>query len=318
MKNSQFVTMVVAFLIGAALVFGYSQLTKSDDSGLRAELAAAQAEIDDLKSKTGPRTVAPKLTSLPSAMPDRVQSIASTDVVEEETVEEGAEADPAAAMAKLFNSKEARGFMKQMSAGFAKRGEAWIEQGVSDYAEKLNLSDAQVASLKKRLTAQMGEQMEAFNAKLDDENMSMQEIMQNQREVMMGQEDVMADILKEELDEDQFAEFEREQLVEKTERVQKDSDRELSRLDRSLELTDSQEDQVFGILVQTNSDFDESMQVEGAEGVVPVDDGVAKEDAIRSVLDAEQTEKYNADLERQQSRRRSPFGGGRGFGGFGR
>ena len=176
------------------------------------------------------------------------------------------------------------------------------------------MSDVQVASLKKRLSAQMKEQTDVFNAKLDNENMSMQEIMAEQREVMMGQEDVMAEILKEELNEEQFAEFEREQLVEKTERVQKDADRELTRLDSDLELTESQEDQVFGILVQTNSDYDESMGIEGADVNVSVGEDQAKEDAIRSVLDPTQTEKYNKSLEERQSRRR----GWGGFGGFGR
>ncbi|MGI9241693.1 MAG: hypothetical protein ACR2RV_12905 [Verrucomicrobiales bacterium] len=187
---------------------------------------------------------------------------------------------------------------------------------MSEYTEKLGLSDEQVARLKARLTTQMKEQTDAFNAKLDDEDLSMQEIMEGQRDVMRGQEDVMAEILKEELDEDQFAEFEREQLVEKTQRVQRDSDRELSRLDSTLELTESQEDQVFGILVQTNSDYDGSMQIEGAETVAVVGEDTVKEDAIRSVLDAEQTEKYNADIEQRQNQRRGPFGGG--FRGFGR
>lgn len=310
------ITMVVAFLVGAVLVIGYGQLNKYDDSDLREELAALQAENDKLKAKVGIKSIEPTMKTLPSAIPDKVETI-STDVVAEETpAEEAAETDPAAAIMKMFDTKEARGFMKQMSAGFAKRGEAWIEQGIAQYTEKLNLSDAQVATLKTRLAAQMKEQTDAFNAKLDNEDMSMQEIMQEQREVMMGQEEVMAEILKEELDADQFAEFEREQLVEKTQRVQRDADRELSRLDRDLELTESQEDQVFGILVQTNSDYDESMAIEGVGGATTVDADVKKEDAIRSVLDEEQSAKYNQSLEQNASRRgRGGFGG---FGGFGR
>ena len=126
----------------------------------------------------------------------------------------------------------------------------------------------------------------------------------------------MADILKEELTPEQYEDFEREQLVEKTERVQRDSDRELSRLDRELDLTESQEDQVFGILVQTNSDYDASMAIEGADATVSVNEGTAKEDAIRSVLDAEQAAKFDKSNE-ERAARRQRWGGG-GFGGFGR
>jgi hypothetical protein len=206
--------------------------------------------------------------------------------------------------------------MKKMSEGFAERGEQWVERGISEYTEKLNLSDAQVAQLKVRLGDQMKEQTAAFNAKLDDENLSMQEIMQEQREVMNGQEDVMAEILKEELDEDQFADFERGQLEEKTQRVQRDSERSLERLDKDLDLTDSQEDQVFGILVQKNSDYDQSMALEGVDGASTIADDLSQEDAIREVLDPGQTEKYDKSLEQPQRRRGNPFGGG--FGGFGR
>lgn len=325
MKTSQITIALVAFAIGAAIVAAIGQLNRGDDADLRAQLADAQAEIEKLKAQAPRVQAEPKLTSLPSALPAKVDELVDNGAgdADEEAAEEddaGAEDDPAAAIAKLFNSKEARGFMKQMSVGFAKRGEQWIEQGISEYTEKLNLSDEQVASLKKRLTAQMQTQTEAFTAKLDNENLSMQEIMEEQREVMRGQEDVMAEILKEELDQEQFAEFEREQLVEKTQRVQRDSDRELTRLDSQLDLTESQEDQVFGILVQTNSDFDPSMQIEGADAAVQVGEDTAKEDAIRSVLDAEQAAKYNADLEARQNQPRGPFGGGigGGFGGFGR
>ena len=326
MKISPLVLSLVAFLAGAALFAAIGQLKPGDEADLSEQLSLAQAEIDDLKARLATRQETSKLSSLPSAIPPKVETVASGD--EDSTLastasdegggdgDEEEEQDPADAIANLLNSKEARGFMKQMSVGFSKRGEQWIEQGESEYTEKLGLSDEQVGRLKARLTAQMKDQTDAFTAKLDDENLSMQEIMEEQRDVMRGQEDVMAEILKEELDEDQFAEFEREQLVEKTQRVQRDSDRELTRLDSTLDLTESQEDQVFGILVQTNSDYDGSMQIEGAETIAVVGEDTVKEDAIRSVLDAEQTEKYNADLEQRQNQRRGPFGGG--FRGFGR
>ena len=326
MKTSQILITVAAFFAGALAIAGIGQLNSKEDSALadtRAELAEVQAELARLRAISDR-----PLSGIPEDKPLVEEEVITTDAVEEEVVvqneepSEPEEPDPAAAIAKLFNSKEARAAIKQFSSGMASRGEQWIDRGIAEYTDKLGLSEAQVASLKTRLSAQMNEQMEEFNKKLDNEDMSMQEIMMQQREVMMGQEDVMAEILKEELTPEQYEDFEREQLVEKTERVQRDSDRELARLDRDLDLTEAQEDQVFGILVQTNSDYDESMGIEGADANVTVDDGVSKEEAIRSVLDDEQAAKYDASNQQREERRRAwgGFGGngGGGFRGFGR
>ena len=317
MKNSQFLTMLIAFVVGAGLMFGIAQMNKDDDADQQAELAKLRAELEALKTKGGLAAAEPKLTSLPQKAPAEVEEIATTDIAEDEAETESEEpVDLATAISNFANSKQGRDLMKMGIAQMRQGSEMWIQRGIAEYTEKLDLSDDQVARLKERFTEYMNKEMEAFEAEIGNENMNFQEIMQKRGEMRGAQEEAMLEIVKEELTEEQFADFEREQLVEKTQRVQQDSDRELRRLDNDLNLTESQEDAVFGILVQTNSEYDDSMEIEGAGEGVAIGADVAKEDAIRSVLDAEQTEKYNANLERNAQRRARWSGGGfgRGFG----
>ncbi|MGI9241694.1 MAG: hypothetical protein ACR2RV_12910 [Verrucomicrobiales bacterium] len=134
MKISPLVLSLVAFLAGAALFAAIGQLGGGDETDLSAQLSSAEAEIEDLKARLANRQEASKLSSLPSAIPAKVETVATDDEdgdvevadSDEGDGEEEGEQDPADALANLINSKEARGFMKQMSVGFSKRGEQWI------------------------------------------------------------------------------------------------------------------------------------------------------------------------------------------------
>ena len=79
MKNSPLILCLVAFLAGAALVGAIGQLKKGDESGLSDQLSEAQAEIDKLKAQMASRQAAPKLSSLPSAIPAKIESVATDD-----------------------------------------------------------------------------------------------------------------------------------------------------------------------------------------------------------------------------------------------
>ena len=77
---------------------------------------------------------------------------------------------------------------------------------------------------------------------------------------------------------------------------------------------------IFGILVQKSSQFDESMEIEGISAELPEaarSQDISKEDAIRSILNTDQLDKYNAKMESGgygRGRGRGPWGR-RGFGG---
>ncbi|MFT5106588.1 MAG: ribosomal protein S20 [Verrucomicrobiales bacterium] len=314
MKPSQIILTVLAFALGAALIAGIGAFSNGDDADMEAKLAAAEAQIEKLKSSKAVKTpFESKLTStLPSAIAEKVETVSELDTEEEEVPQEGPQAIMAA-IAKLAQSAEGKSVMKTIGSSMRQGMVQGMESTVDGYVSKLNLNDAQADRLKSRLTEKMNTEFAAFDADMESGEMSMQEAMMKQRDMRKQQESEMNVIIKEELTDDQWADYEREQLVEKTERVQRDSDRELSRLDRDLNLTETQEDQVFGILVQTNSEYDGSMAIEGADASVNVGEDQAKDEAIRSVLDAEQAVKYDKSQEQRQNRR-----GGWGGGGFGR
>ena len=140
----------------------------------------------------------------------------------------------------------------------------------------------------------------------------------NLRETSGGNnEDQIEGILKEELSAEQFEQFERLQLEEDTENIQRRANWELGAIDRALDLTEAQEDQVFGILVRQSDDYDDSMAIEGIETDLPaaaLAEDVSKEDAIRSVLTPEQTETYNSKVEDGGFGRSGRGRWGRGFG----
>ena len=188
----------------------------------------------------------------------------------------------------------------------------WIGGEIEKYTTKLDLSEAQAASIKKRMVSMVQENTKQFQAALDDQTKTTQEIMESQGDFWRQNEANIEEMLQEELSEDQFAQFQTEQLIERTERVQRSADRELAAIDKKLELDESQEDQVFAILVRESPEFDESMAIEGVESTLPpaaTADDVSKDDAIRSVLNPEQVETYNSTVESGGfTRRRGPWG----------
>lgn len=238
----------------------------------------------------------------------------------ETKIESDEPAGPEEAFAKLLNSPEARSLMKGFAGAMSRGADRMIAAEMESQKEKLGLSDEQVGSIKGKMVSMIEEETKKFQSELDDDSKSFGEIMQSQGEFWEKNEPQINALLKEELNDEQYAKYERNQLVEKTENIQKRANWELERMD-SLGLSEEQEDQVFGILVQKSSQFDESMEIEGISSELPEaarSNDVTKEDAIRSILNTEQLEKYNDKMENggygRGGRGRGPWGR-RGFGG---
>ena len=78
-------------------------------------------------------------------------------------------------------------------------------------------------------------------------------------------------------------------MLDRVVRVQEEADRNVTRLDRIVQLDEAQKDQVFALMARGSEDFVPGMQFDGlgdgAEGLSP---GTSREDAIYQVLNAEQ------------------------------
>ena len=316
MKAPQVLLIVLAFALGLGVM---AALNSKKNEVVNDKQNPAQSQERTAPENKGTGIPAPSTTANTqkpaeglSALPDPAENAGSNDGADEDI-------DPEDAIAQIFNSPQARSLMKQFAGAMTQGADRWINGAVEEYTEKLNLTDAQSGAIKARMASLMEESSKKFQSELDDDTRSMQEIMESQGDFWRNNEDEIEGILKEELSAEQFEQFERVQLEEDTESVQRRANWELGALDSALELSEAQEDQVFGILVRQSDDYDEAMAIEGIETDLPsaaLADDVSKEDAIRSVLTPEQTETYNSKVE---SGGFSRGGRGRwGRGGFGR
>ncbi|MEE2808016.1 MAG: hypothetical protein VYB73_01780 [Verrucomicrobiota bacterium] len=313
MKTTQLIMfMALSFVLG----IGVMALFKSDaDNKNIASSNQISSKSDNDANKTSSNS---STSNLINNIPSKPKNSPFKINEELENSEDEEPTGPEEAFAQLLNSPEARKLMKGFAGAMSQGADRMIASEIENQKEKLGLSDSQTESIKGKLVSMVQEETKRFQSQLDDENRSFGEIMESQGEFWSQNEPKINEIMKAELNDDQYALYEREQLVEKTNRVQRQATSELDRLNRTLELSEEQEDQVFGILVQKSSEYDESMAIEGIESALPESansEDITKEDAIRSVLNAEQTEKYNERLENGGFGRRGPWGRGRGFGG---
>ena len=317
MKTTQFMFMALSFVLG----LGVMALLRTDKESQKATSSnQSSSEIENKGKKTGSNSSTSNLISNVPSKPKNTPFKINEDLEDPEDEEpEG----PEEAFAQLLNSPEARKLMKGFAGAMSRGADRMISSEVEKQKEKLGLSDDQAESIQGKLVSMVQDETKRFQSQLDDENRSFGEIMESQGEFWSQNEPKIDEIMKAELNDDQYALYEREQLVEKTNRVQRQATSELDRLNRTLELTEEQEDQVFGILVQKSSEYDESMAIEGISATLPESanaEDISKEDAIRSVLNADQTEKYNERLENGGFGRRGGWGRGQwnrrgGFGG---
>ena len=312
MKAPQILLIILAFALGLGVMAAINSKKNGEDNNL--DIASVKTPDTQVNTNTKAPPASP---AQQSQKPTEGLSALPAPANADDNEGEDEEINPEDAIAQIFNSPQARSLMKQFSAAMTKGADRWIEGAVNEYGEKLNLTEAQSASIKGRMASLMEDSSEKFQSELDDESRSMQEIMESQGDFWRNNEDEIEGILKEELSSEQFEQFERLQLEEDTENIQRRANWELGAIDRELDLSEAQEDQVFGILVRQSDDYDESMAIEGIETDLPaaaLAEEVSKEDAIRSVLTPEQTETYNSKVEDGGFGRSGRGRWGRGFG----
>jgi|TARA_B100001250_G_C19761542_1_gene772711 hypothetical protein len=313
MKTNQLIIfMALSFVLGLGVMALFKSDKDVENANSTKESSSENGNSSDKTSSNSSKS------NLISTVPSKPKNTPFKIIEETEDSEDEEPAGPEEAFAQLLNSPEARKLMKGFAGAMSQGADRMIASEIENQKEKLGLSDSQTESIKDKMVSMVKEETKRFQSQLDDEDRSFGEIMESQGEFWSQNEPKINEIMKAELTDDQYATYEREQLVEKTSRVQRQATSELDRLNKTLELSEEQEDQVFGILVQKSSQYDESMAIEGIEATLPESanaEDITKEDAIRSVLNTEQTEKYNERLEKGGFGRRGSWGRGRGFGG---
>ncbi len=267
MKTQQLLIAVFACIVGA---LGYAMITtnkasdddKNEIEALRKQLAEANARLDAVESEAKPKVASATksesidLGLIDDAFPDDGDS---SDDPENGDGEESD--DPLAQFAKIVNSKEARSLMKQFATAMAGQSSPWIKRELSRYTDTLGLTEEQVSALSEKMGAKASEMAEEFAEGLDDETKTVQEYMQEQGERWATRANEFDAIMQDTLTDEQFENYEQQQLVQRAEIIERQAERELNQLNESLDLTESQQDQVFGVLVQKSPLYDERMGI---------------------------------------------------------
>ena len=99
---------------------------------------------------------------------------------------------------------------------------------------------------------------------------------------------------------DKLAAFNSERLAERAQRVEREADMQVQRLDGIVALNEAQRDQVFGIMARTSPDYDPAMVPQGVLGQIGNTPGGDRRTAILSVLRPDQKAAYEAEREKRR------------------
>jgi hypothetical protein len=167
------------------------------------------------------------------------------------------------------------------------------EARAGEYARKYGLTADQQKQLVDNLVFQNTEQMKQLQGMLESDHVGMREYMKAEREMdhELGLDETMTSMLQGE----KRQAFITERYTEKAERVQREADGKVERIDNIVKLDDRQRNQMFLNMAQTSRHYDPQMQFEDlGEGVKPMGQGMSSEQAMMSVLRPDQKEVYEA------------------------
>ena len=99
---------------------------------------------------------------------------------------------------------------------------------------------------------------------------------------------------------EKLAAFKSELLAERVTRLQSNADMKVQRLDSIVKLSDTQRDQVFGVVVRNSRDYDPAMVLEGAGGQIPAAVAPNPREAMLAVLTPDQRATYDAEQRRRR------------------
>jgi hypothetical protein len=169
----------------------------------------------------------------------------------------------------------------------------YIEHAVADLAKKHGLNDAQQEDLKKWLDAQAAEQADRIQEVTGRADSTLADYTKAMRDFqpLEGVDPFMERTLQGEA----LAEYRRERLAERANRVQYEAESRVDQLNAVVALDDTQQDQVFALMARGSRDFDPSMQFEGlGDDRAALAPGQSRDDAIMAVLRPDQRQQYEA------------------------
>lgn len=173
-----------------------------------------------------------------------------------------------------------------------------IDSMTGELARKYQLAPAQQELLKQWFEKKSEEESKRWNELIARDGTRLQDVMRATQNVRPdeGLDAFMPGILSA----DQLAAFRAERLAERGQRVEREADMKVQRLDALVGLDEAQRDQVFGITARNSKEYDPAMVLEGARGEIAPTPTGDPQAAILAVLRPDQRARYEEERNRRR------------------
>lgn len=174
-----------------------------------------------------------------------------------------------------------------------------IDSLTGELARKYNLTPQGQAALKQWFQDQSNAAAKRWSEMVARDDTRLEDVIRASREVRLdeGLDSFMPSLLSGE----QLTAFQTERMAERAQRVEREADMKMQRLNAIVGLDDTQREQVFGIMARNSRDYDPSMNLEGAHGPIGATPGGNPREAMLSVLNPDQRAAYDAETARRRA-----------------
>lgn len=171
-----------------------------------------------------------------------------------------------------------------------------IDSKAGELARKYDLSPQDQVALRQWFEEKSAAEAQRWTEMIGRDGTRLEDIVRASREVRPdeGLEKFMEGVLSPE----KLAGFKAERMTERAGRVQREADMMVTRLDSIVQLDETQKDQVFATMARSSKDYDPAMVLEGVSAGTAAAPGTNRQEAILSVLSADQRSAY--EIERQR------------------
>jgi hypothetical protein len=173
-----------------------------------------------------------------------------------------------------------------------------IESMTGELARKYNLTPQGQEALKQWFEERSNEAAKRWSEMVARDGTRLEDVIRASHDVRLdeGLDAFMPSILSG----DKLAAFNAERMAERAQRVEREADTKVQRLDAIVGLDPAQRDQVFGIMARGSREYDPSMNLEGALGPIGATPGGNPRDAMLAVLNPDQRAAYEAETRRRR------------------
>jgi hypothetical protein len=174
----------------------------------------------------------------------------------------------------------------------------WIDATTGEFARKYGLNSQDQVALKQWFDAKAREEAQRWSDMIGRDDTRLEDVVRASRDVRLdaGIETFMAGVLPAE----KLASFKSARLAERAERVQREADMKVQRLNSIVTLDEEQRDLVFGVAARGSRDYDPAMAIDGERGQIATAPVANTQEAILSVLNPDQRAAYDAELRRRR------------------